>query len=180
LPTAAELAGLCDARGWTAAAPVEHVVNGVAESRWIAPAHLREAVGAARDAGCFFESMTCTDRLDPHGAFELLYTFNSFDAPQRLALRVWSPKDAAVPSVADLFDIAAWNEREAWELYGIAFDGNPNLTWLLLPEGTEFRPLLKSFTTPPPSVYDGRMNPDGTPAETAAATDEPASDHAGH
>ena len=180
MPTAAELAGLWESRGWTVAAPLEHVVSGVAETRWVAPAHLAAAVRAAKDAGFFFESMTCVDRLDPHGAFELLYTFNRFDVTQRVALRLWSPRDAAVPSVADLFAIAAWNEREAWELYGVAFDGNPNLTWLLLPEGTEFRPLLKSFTTPPPSVYDGRLNPDGTPAEPPAATDEPAHDHAGH
>jgi len=180
LPTAAELVSAWEGRGWTTAAPVEHAVSGVAESRWIAPACLADAVRAAKDAGFFLESMTCLDRLDPHGVFELLYTFNRFDATRRVALRVWSPRDAPVPSVAAIFPIAGWNEREAWEFYGIVFDGNPNLTWLLLPEGTEFRPLLKSFTTPPPSVYDGRLSPDGTPAETAAPTDESAHDHAGH
>ena len=52
---------------------------------------------------------------------------------------------------------AAWNEREAWELFGVGFTGHPNLTCLLLPEGTEFRPLLKSFTAPPPSIYDDSL-----------------------
>ncbi len=160
---AAELAARWEAGGWTVAPPTEHAVRGVAESRWVAPAHLAEAVGAAREAGFFFESMTCIDRLDPHGAFELLYTFNRFEATDRVALRVWAPKDAPVPSVGAHYGIAWWNEREAWELYGIAFTGHPDLKWLILPDDTPFRPLLKSFLAPPPSVYDGTLNPDGTP-----------------
>jgi NADH:ubiquinone oxidoreductase subunit C len=68
--------------------------------------------------------------------------------------RVWTPHDQPVPTVSHVFGAANWNEREAWELYGIVFAGHPNLTWLLLPEGTEWRPLLKSFTAPPASVYD--------------------------
>jgi NADH-quinone oxidoreductase subunit C len=112
--------------------------------------------------------MTCTDRLDPHGHFELLYTFNRFEAPDRVALRLWAPKDAAVPSVGAVYPIAWWNEREAWEFFGLAFAGHPNLTWLLLPEDTTFRPLLKSFTAPPPSIYDGTLGADGAPAAAEA------------
>jgi NADH-quinone oxidoreductase subunit C len=164
LGAAAELVGLWESRGWTVAAPTEHPVQRVAESRWVAAAHLVEAVGAARAAGFFFESMTCIDRLDPHGVFELLYTFNRFESADRVALRVWAPKDEAVPSVGVHFGIAWWNEREAWELYGLSFSGHPNLTWLILPDDTPWRPLLKSFTAPPPSVYDGTLNRDGTPA----------------
>ena len=74
-----------------------------------------------------------------------------------MAYRGWVPKDVAVPTLSGVYGIAAWNEREAWELFGVAFAGHPNLTWLLLPEGTEFRPLLKSFTQPPPSIYDDSL-----------------------
>jgi NADH-quinone oxidoreductase subunit C len=69
------------------------------------------------------------------------------------------PKGEAVPSLSGVYGIAAWNEREAWEFYGLDFTNHPNLTWLLLPEDTEFHPLLKSFTAPPPSIYDDSMNP---------------------
>jgi NADH:ubiquinone oxidoreductase subunit C len=165
---AAELVGRWESSGWTAAPPIEHAVHRVAASRWVAPAHLVEAVGAAWEAGFFFESMTCTDRLDPHGHFELLYTFNRFEATDRVALRVWAPKDAAVPSVGAIYPIAWWNEREAWELYGLAFADHPHLTWLILPDDTPFRPLLKSFTAPPPSVYDGTLGADGAAVTPAA------------
>ncbi len=139
---------------------------GVAESRWCSPERLVESVRAARDAGFFYESMTCVDRLEADAAFELVYTFNRYDEAARLALRVRAPKDQPVPSLAGVYSIAAWNEREAWEFYGLGFAGHPNLTWLLLPEDTDFHPLLKSFTAPPPSIYDDSLNP---PAATGDA-----------
>ena len=141
------------------APPTAHPMLGAQESCWVAPGRLVAAAGAAKADEFFFESMTCVDRLDPHGVFELIYTFNRFDEPARVAVRVWAPQDAAVPTLSGVYGIAAWNEREAWEFYGLAFEGHPYLTWLLLPEGTEFRPLLKSFTAPPPSIYDDSLNP---------------------
>jgi len=159
LGAAADLAGSLEGGGLTVAPPSEHPMSGVAESRWVAPGGLVAAAEKARAAGFFYESMTCVDRLEPHGVFELIYTFNRWDEFARLALRVWAPKDQPVPSLSGVFGIAAWNEREAWEFYGVDFAGHPNLTWLLLPEETEFRPLLKSFTAPPPSIYDDSMNP---------------------
>ncbi len=83
---------------------------------------------------------------------------------------MWAPQGRAVPTVSGVFGAATWNEREAWEFYGIAFAGHPNLTWLLLPEGTAFRPLLKSFQAPPPSEYDESLaTPPAPPADAEAA-----------
>ena len=156
---AADLAAALDAAGVCVAAPREHPVTGVQEHRWIAPDRVAEAARAAERAGFFYESMTCIDRIEAHAGFELLYTFNRHDEPARIALRALVPKDASVESLAAIFPIAAWNEREAWEFFGLAFTGHPNLTWLLLPEDTDFHPLLKSFTAPPPSIYDDSINP---------------------
>ena len=153
----AEVLRAVDALGASVSPPTEHPFSGAAEVRWIAPARLVEACRVLREAGYFFESMTCVDRIAPHGAFELIYTFNRWEAASRVAFRVWAPATEPVPSVSGVFGAAAWNEREAWEFFGIAFTGHPNLTWLLLPEGTAFHPLLKSFTAPPPSVYDDSL-----------------------
>jgi NADH-quinone oxidoreductase subunit C len=146
-----------EALGATVPAPTDHPFAGAVEVRWVAPERIADACRVARDADYFFESLTCVDRVEPHGVFELIYTFNRWGLPSRVAFRVWAPKDRPVPTVSGVFGAANWNEREAWELYGIAFKGHPNLTWLLLPEGTEFRPLLKSFKAPPPSVYDDSL-----------------------
>jgi NADH-quinone oxidoreductase subunit C len=158
---AAELAGTLDARGFTVSAPSDHPVLGGAESRWVAPQHLVAAAEAVKAAGFFFESMTCTDRLQARGAFELIYTFNRWDAPARLVLRIDIPQGQPAPTLTGVWGASHWNEREAWELFGLEFAGHPYLTWLLLPEGTEYRPLLKTFTEPPPSIHDRRLPPEG-------------------
>ena len=166
----AEVALAAERAGWAVAAPIEHPLAGAAEVRWIAPGRLPDACRLVREAGYFFESLTCVDRLAAHGAFELVYTFNRFEGPPaaRVAWRVWAPAGRSVPSVSGIFGAADWNEREAWELFGVVFDGHPNLTWLLLPEGTAWRPLLKSFTAPPPSAFDDSLT------APAASDDEPA------
>jgi len=174
LSAPADVVRTLDELGLTVPAPTEHPFLGAAEARWIAPEKIVEACQVFRDADYFFESLTCVDRIAPHGVFELIYTFNRWGLPSRVACRVWAPKDRAVPSVSGVFGGAAWNEREAWEFYGVSFAGHPNLTWLLLPEGTEFRPLLKTFTAPPPSEYDDSLAappapPAAPPADAQAA-----------
>ncbi len=53
--------------------------------------------------------------------------------------------DAAVDSIVDVFPGAGWHEREAAEMFGIHFRGNPNLSKLYLPDSFEGNPLLKSY-----------------------------------
>lgn len=165
----ADVVKALDALGVTVAAPSEHPFAGAVETRWIQVERIAEACRVLRDAGYFFESLTCVDRLEAHGVFELIYTFNRWGLPSRVACRVWAPKDQPVPTVSGVFGAADWNEREAWEFYGISFAGHANLTWLLLPEGTEFHPLLKSFTAPPPSEYDDSLRTAPPPAADAQA-----------
>jgi NADH-quinone oxidoreductase subunit C len=166
LSAPADVVRTLDELGLTVPAPVEHRFTGAVESRWVAPEKIAVACQVFRDADYFFESLTCVDRIAPHGVFELIYTFNRWGLPSRVACRVWAPQDRPVPTVSGVFGGADWNEREAWEFYGVGFAGHPNLTWLLLPEGTEFHPLLKTFTAPPPSEYDDSL--DAPPAPPAA------------
>jgi NADH-quinone oxidoreductase subunit C len=49
------------------------------------------------------------------------------------------------PSIHDIYPGANWHERETWELFGIRFDGHPQLVKLLLPEQFEGFPLRKDF-----------------------------------
>ena len=48
-------------------------------------------------------------------------------------------------SLIEVFPGANWHEREAYEMFGISFEGHPNLTKLYLPDGFEGNPLLKSY-----------------------------------
>ena len=52
---------------------------------------------------------------------------------------------AAVPTITDVFDGADWHEREAHEMFGIHFEGHPNLAHIYLPTEFEGHPLRKDF-----------------------------------
>ena len=52
---------------------------------------------------------------------------------------------ASVPSIVDVFAGADWHEREAHEMFGIVFDGHPNLAHIYLPTEFEGHPLRKDF-----------------------------------
>ena len=53
--------------------------------------------------------------------------------------------DLRAPTWSKVFFGADWHEREAWEMFGITFDGHPNLSHLYLPGGFEGHPLRKDF-----------------------------------
>jgi hypothetical protein len=62
-----------------------------------------------------------------------------------VAIKVRFPAiDAHVPTVSHLWGTANWHERETYEMYGIVFDGHPDLRPLLTEEGLGYYPLLKS------------------------------------
>ncbi len=90
------------------------------------------------------------DGVEPE-RFELvvmLLSLASGDAPQvrRVRVRVQVPEGAAeVTSLWDLYRGAEAMEREAYDMYGIAFTGHPDLTRILMPEDWEGHPLRKDF-----------------------------------
>ncbi|HLF16277.1 MAG TPA: NADH-quinone oxidoreductase subunit C [Candidatus Thermoplasmatota archaeon] len=55
------------------------------------------------------------------------------------------PADAICPSLVDLFPAADWQERETWDLFGIRFEGHPDLRRMFLPEGWTGHPGRKDY-----------------------------------
>ena len=95
----------------------------------------------------FLESLTAVDFIE---CFEVVYHFNRRDSHARVAVKLLVTKDGNhAPSISSVCKAANWYEREIHEMFGIAFEGHPNLKNLLLPESSTIHPLLKSFKGEP-------------------------------
>jgi len=79
--------------------------------------------------------------------FAVVYHLLSLSHNQRLRVRVFAEDDdfPVVPSVVDVWPSANWFEREAFDLYGIVFDGHPDLRRLLTDYGFVGHPFRKDF-----------------------------------
>lgn len=103
---------------------------------------------------CGFDMLvdvTCVDyltypRRPPWGRFGLVYNLLNTESGERLIVRAFcDPDSAVVPSVVPLWEAANWLEREVWDMFGIRFEGHPDLRRILLPEDFEDYPLRKDY-----------------------------------
>jgi NADH-quinone oxidoreductase subunit C len=77
--------------------------------------------------------------------FEVVYHLLSLKHNQRIRVKVSTDEDTPVPSVVEVFSVAGWFEREAWDLFGIFFADHPDLRRILTDYGFEGHPMRKDF-----------------------------------
>jgi len=77
--------------------------------------------------------------------FELILNLYSFEKNERLRLKVQLGEGEPVASVESAWPTANWMERECFDMFGIVFEGHPNLKRLLLPEEWQGYPLRKDY-----------------------------------
>lgn len=124
------------------------------------PAELLEVAGALRDAGyrqcldvCAVDYLGADSRTDLPAEvvperFEIVVTLISHQRRGRVRLRVQVPEeDPRLPTLFDLFPGTENPEREAFDMFGIAFDGHPDMTRILMPEDWDGHPLRKDYAT---------------------------------
>jgi NADH-quinone oxidoreductase subunit C len=84
--------------------------------------------------------------IDAEPRFEVNYHLYSIPQRRRLRLKVQPPgPEPAVPSVTGVWRTADWHERETFDMYGIVFEGHPDLRRILMPEEFQWHPLRKDF-----------------------------------
>jgi NADH-quinone oxidoreductase subunit C len=89
--------------------------------------------------------ITAADYLPRHPRFEIVYHLLSVSTRQRVRLKVRASVDTRVPTVQGIWPGAGWPEREVWDMFGIIFDGHPDLRRLLMPEDWEGHPARKDY-----------------------------------
>lgn len=98
------------------------------------------------DVGCQFKVIVdvCgVDYPEREKRFDVVYNLLSLKFNCRARVKVATAD--SVPSIISVFEGAAWYEREAWDMYGIRFEGNPDMRRLLTDYGFEGHPLRKDF-----------------------------------
>jgi NADH-quinone oxidoreductase subunit C len=137
-------------REWDAQAVAE-VVEFRGETTVVVPReHLRRAAEylAAEPSlrFSFLSDITTVDRFPIEPRFEVNYHLLSLDRRERLRLKVCvAGSDPAVPSVTSVWPTANWHERENFDLFGIRFEGHPDLKRILMPDDWEGHPLRKDY-----------------------------------
>ena len=88
-----------------------------------------------------FKLLLCLAGVDYKEYFQIVYVLLSLEHEHKLVIKTNVPyDDPHLPSVTSVWRGADWYEREAHDLFGVEFDGHPNLTPLILYEGYEGYP----------------------------------------
>lgn len=133
-------AGIPPDGNWNAVIDREHVLPILA--------YLREDPETAFD---FLSDVTGVDYLlmeseTVRERFAVVYQLYSLSKNHRFQLKARVPEsDPRVPSVLGLWQAALWGERETHDMYGIEFEGNPDMRRLLMPEDYPGFPLRKDY-----------------------------------
>ena len=116
----------------------------------VAPESIRDVLRYLRDdASQAFEALidiTAVDRVAIDGLFDVVYVLRAPSRHAKVVVKAKVPAtDPRLPSVTSLWRAADWAEREVYDMFGVRFDGHPNLKRILMYEPFEGHPLRKSY-----------------------------------
>jgi len=113
----------------------------------IAADKIRATAATVQAAGYnFFEDVTAVDWFPTTPRFQLSYHIVSHTYKERLRLRVLVDGEApAVESITSVWPSANFYEREVFDLFGIIFEGHPNLRRIMMPDEWQGHPLRKDY-----------------------------------
>lgn len=107
---------------------------------------LLEVVEAVFDEGFqMLLDITAVDFLGRSPRFDVVYHFLNLNSQERLRLKVRVEENEPVPSLTQRFKCADWSEREVFDMFGLTFEGHPDLSRLLMWRDFQGHPLRKDF-----------------------------------
>jgi NADH-quinone oxidoreductase subunit C len=113
----------------------------------VAADKLREISQYCRDEEKFdmLTDLTAVDWPKREKRFDVILNLYSFPKNERLRLKAHAAESEPVPSVCAVWPVANWLERECFDMFGIVFEGHPDLKRILLPDEWEGHPLRKDY-----------------------------------
>jgi NADH-quinone oxidoreductase subunit C len=140
----------------------------------VAPEAIAEAAAFAKsDPELAFDNLLCLSAVDypkeTPPRMEVVYHLFSYEHRHQFVLKVHLPREEPrVPTVERTWAVANWHEREAYDLFGIVFEGHSDLRRILLPDDWVGYPLRKDWVDP--DFYNGmHVKPTQQMAERAMA-----------
>src|ERR1700751_3321437 len=113
----------------------------------IAADKLREISRYCRDEEKFdmLDDLTAVDWPKREKRFDVVLILYSFPKNERLRLKAHLGENEPVPSLCEIWPVANWLERECYDMFGIVFEGHPDLKRILLPDEWQGYPLRKDY-----------------------------------
>src|ERR1700694_995790 len=93
----------------------------------------------------WLSDLTAVDWPKREKRFDIVLNMYSFEKNERLRLKVHASADERVPSVQGIWSTANWMEREVYDMFGVVFEGHPDLKRILLPDEWQGHPLRKDY-----------------------------------
>ena len=90
--------------------------------------------------------LTAVDHPNEEQRFEIIYILYSFSRNERVRMKTRARVDADVPSAVSLYPAANWMEREVFDMFGVHFNGHPDLKRILMPDEWNGFPLRKDMS----------------------------------
>jgi len=171
-PESAEIVRALNER-FSGALVQDHTVCDGTPTLWVAPERVREVLRHLRTEGdqpyrMLYDLFAIDERtrVTKHASardFTVVYHLLSLDNARELRIKTpLQGEHPAHPTVTDLWPSANWYEREAWDLFGITFEGHPHLSRILMPPTWKGHPLRKEHPAratelPPYQLPDDKM-----------------------
>jgi NADH-quinone oxidoreductase subunit C len=93
----------------------------------------------------WLSDLTAVDWPKREKRFDIVLLMYSFEKNERLRLKVHATAEERVPSVQGIWSTANWMEREVFDMFGVVFEGHPDLKRILLPDEWQGHPLRKDY-----------------------------------